>query len=430
MNHSYMSSEYSAHMFNECLYKNEMPRPILGSTPKGFRGTITNVSHTIHGYLFDSDDGVIAYLVSSFVEGVYYFDRNELLLRHEHSAIANKTDKIKSTLASLPDIKKLELPDLQAESLILLSGSQFHPSHYLWNHLSGLHYFLCCCSHANIQRVLVVEGNQQYGKIDNIYPELSSKVSHLDSDFASTPFFSEHRIIEPYYAMGVPLGIRLRIAKQAGVSLEHRQPKDNLSPLTIALGPRIMDRSCTNKLNCYKVLLDVCRLNAVSSVKIILDISTRLDKQRFIPDMGVVNKLFSDIQGLATSSGLKCEIQLLHDMPFEDSLKILESCHFGLYEWGGGLAKFSWILGKPCIITAPSKVNDILSETLIGRRCWGTYVYECARDTPYLVPNEANVESANQRGNAAFLVDYTVSLTELKDAVSRCMHESLCLDIC
>jgi len=276
----------------------------------------------------------------------------------------------------------------------------------------------------------VVSGNQQYGLIESLFPELAGRVSMLDSRFAYAPMFSKHRIIEPYYNMGIPLGIRLRIAKAASLEIGGRFSGSAPRQLIISLGPRFMDRSCINKQECYKTLFEVCRLYGFMSIKIILDISSQLDEQRFSPSMDEVDKLASYLTEHAGLLFDTHEIQILHNLPLAASLRILNETHFGLYEWGGGLTKYSWILGKPCIITAPTSVNSRICESLINKACWGTYVHEAARDTPYLVSNTTNNESAIQREHAAFLIDYNVNLGALRDAVSRCIYESLHLEIC
>jgi hypothetical protein len=419
-------SDFSATSFKDKLLQSGIPDLPLGLKARGFHGTITNISHTFHGYIFSTDKGYVIAIVQACLDAILFCEDKSVVLRHPNCYLHNKTLEVVESFNSVFPDTSLIPPSTAPLQVALLSGSQAHLAHYLWNHLSGLNRIIYSSRLPDNLTVYIVNKSQQYGKIADIFPEIAGDIRHLESDFASTPKYFNEAVIEPSDNDSIPLSLRIRIMKANSIPLIMMGPTYGQAQeaLYVVIGPRFTGRKLINRLSCYETLFKEMKSFGIDKAVIVLDVCSKVDSRSGHGiSFSEVDQLSDQIRSILRTNDLTYEVEIIYDLPLPDTLDLLGRSSFGFYEWGAGLAKMNWLMGKPCIVSAPTSALDHFASSFISRHTWGSYLWEAMMTTPYLVSSDDQQVSDTKKLNQYESDDYSANLESMRVSVRRCIEQ-------
>ena len=164
----------------------------------------------------------------------------------------------------------------------VLSGSQRHLAHYLWNHLSALYRFFeyAAIHSGRIGEIVVYKDSELFGSLPSIFTKLGQlqlQVNTIEPD----KFNPGHEIagslqlgiiLEPYENGLIPAPLANAIVSLSNLSFS-RPLTFGSDSTVIAYGIRIGNRRPTNRHELFKAFLE-SSLEHFDSPVIVIDVSS------------------------------------------------------------------------------------------------------------------------------------------------------------
>lgn len=391
-----VSSWYRESLRPICLIS-DVPPFIIESTFVNFR-------HTYHCYVCRVLDSRQVFIVicQAHIDG-FYSESTGLLFRHPRCYLAGAHDSAQLAIeAGLISAASCDTNQTLNQPIKILSGSQRHFAHYLWNHLTALYRFLeyATLHLGRIGEIIVYKDSELFGSLADIFTKLGNvpfrtiedNIFQSDRDIAGR---LQHEIIlEPYENGLIPSPLANSIVNLA--SLDFPLPfAASPDSTVIAYGIRIGNRRPINRHELFKAFLESSLEHFDSLViVIVIDVSSRMfsSKELSPHDKESLWGAVEELKQIAAEISPLISIYSLIDSPIHHTISILQHSLFGVYEWGANLTWFSWILRKPVVAFCPPKVRIQLIESQQRASCWGSYFWESDVPLP-LLPTSIDIDS-------------------------------------
>lgn len=384
--------------YKECL------KPIIsihGVPPFIVEATLLNLRHTYHCYACRVIGSRKSFLVISqaYIDG-FYSPSTGLLFRHPKCYLAQAHDiKELAMEAAAINSSLFDINQRENKPATVLSGSQSHLAHYLWNHLSALYRFLdyAMLKSHRIEEILISKNSELFGSLTSIFPNLSNLpvkiVESIESSHGGEIRLEHKIILEPYENSFVPTHLSNTIARFSSQAFNCSEIISSSSRV-IAYGIRIGNRRPINRHQIFIMFLQSSLKEFGSSLLIIVDVSSQMFGSKGVVPLSREESLAAvkELREIASAISSDIRIFSLIETPIHQTISTLKHSIFGIYEWGANLAWFSWILRKPVLALCPPSVRTRLIESQQLISCWGSYFWEADVPTP-LLPISMDIDS-------------------------------------
>jgi hypothetical protein len=380
-------------------------------------GSCPNFRHTFHCYACTTDEKENYLLfVQAHIDAIYT-PHLGIVFRHPNCYLANAHDQNLLESDAHEFHRRISEKDWGSKTAIpvLLSGSQSHLAHYLWNHLSALWRLCSHSSNVNGSRISLYAypNSQLFGSLARIlqrFQHLELNVDYnLPSPLAQGSYvLYPYVFIEPYENGFIPEALTSTIREMA---LEtHSQSTIKLKRV-YSYGARVHSRRALNRDSIFKSYVESLASRANGPFTLVIDISSRMNRETSQPDDPESDILASHLAELATAISKDIDIIRLVNSPILETLSKLSNCELGVYEWGANLTWFSWILRKQVVSLMPPTAAIRLRESSLRLETWGSFFWESDSPSP-LVPEshlkESNVLSTDAHRHRFSADDYIV----------------------
>jgi hypothetical protein len=363
-------------------------------------GSFPNFRHTFHCYACTTDDKDRYFLfVQAHIDAIYT-PQLGIVFRHPNCYLANAHDQNTLECDAREFYNSIHERDWDSNTAtpVLLSGSQSHLAHYLWNHLSALWRLCCYSSNVNCNRLslCIYPNSQLFGSLARILQDFKHLDLSIDcklrpplaqGNYALYPYI----FIEPYENGFIPQDLINRIKEMA---LEDYTKHAARSKKTYSYGARIYTRRPLNRDIIFQGYIKSLASWINGPFTLMIDISSRMNREIIQSDDPEGNLLACHLTELATDISKDVEIIPLVDSPILETMSYLSNCELGVYEWGANLTWFSWILKKQVVSLMPPTAATRLRESSLKLETWGSFFWESDTPPP-LVPESHPTESSS-----------------------------------
>jgi hypothetical protein len=364
--------------------------------------TFVNFRNTYHCYVCRILDSRQSFLVicQAYIDG-FYSESTGLLFRHPGCYLAEAHDSAQLAIeAGLISASSRDTKQTLNQPIKVLSGSQSHLAHYLWNHLSALYrFFEYAVTHSGrIDEIVVYKDSELFGSLPSIFTKLGRlqvntiELNKFNPGHEIAGSLQLGIILEPYENGLIPAPLANAIVSLSNLSFS-RPLTFGSDSTVIAYGIRIGNRRPTNRHELFKAFLE-SSLEHFDSLVIVIDVSSRMFNLKELSPQQKDSSwsAVSELKQIAADISPLITIYPLVDSPIYQTISILQHSLFGVYEWGANLTWFSWILRKPVVAFCPPKVRNQLIESQQRASCWGSYFWESDVPLP-LLPISNDIDS-------------------------------------
>lgn len=262
---------------------------------------------------------------------------------------------------------------------------QDHLGHHLWNELSGVEHIVNNVSESKLPKVFICGAahSEMYGPVDKIFPELSGRVTRLDTNmrkFAELCYREGHHVLLAC-SQYVSRSLAQRIVALPEANDELRMSKERYESLRaqgfriVMFGLRVENRTVVNigEFVQYVVALIAQELGKVA---IVIDghnsmsgdtsrsCSSYAERTAVKPPMEVENEVVDQLR--ERFKGEK-SIAVLSTIgaPISESIFWCNRSVFFITPWGAGLAKYRWVCNqRGLVLTSPHFLREAGEETI------------------------------------------------------------------
>lgn len=349
------------------------------------RSTVLNVFYTYHAYhLVPLADGFdIIVLVADIVVVCYIpFEHAFVWSSNAHNFLVAAKSAIEAILVQVPSwttgkVRPPHLLNLPSDTKpCLVSGTQRHLAHYLWNHLGSMWRMSKRPRLAlSYNRVIIAPNSEKYGDITDLFPDLHLTRLNIPYD-TRRPSFVDGTCVEPYSLGPIGLGLRESICRVNLLRQCSVLPPIQNSNICICLAFRKEIRKSTNRSEMINTIAAVAMEHYSK-----YHIQTKLYLYESIlfpgDEPGVSSASFeTEIQEIISMSdyiNAFSSLDVIQNVPISKALESIAQASFYIAEWGASLTILSWILGLPGIWLCPEVIrSQVLSASLS--------VFSCTQD--------------------------------------------------
>ena len=409
--------------------------------------TALNISYTYHAYNLcaenESDEFVILLadiLVLGFIPSTNSFVWN----KHCHRFLTDKNTEIEQNIRSMATADPTShnflyvINENTTKKFSVVSGTQSHLGHYLWNHLGAMWRMFRRLNNANLTLPLIISKNSElFGNITDLFPQAELDIISADYNPHSIQYCN-CACIEPYGLGPVSQGLRNAILKANNMSILNDEHSFADNSLVICVAFRTGVRQCVNKQEVLEELAEqayAIKNKFNLSLKLIIYHSVGLAGGNTSPTKPLDDLISSLKIDLSSCNEVFSEIIHINNMPLHEALRYLNYSSLYIAEWGASLSLFSWILGKPGIWLTPDEIRsqtNARAALTIGSgidqnmNCVGDYYSEIVQPS-LIIPDTENILANNDQSfkwhSAA--IDYKVNCKSLGNALHYFLHRLL-----
>ena len=226
--------------------------------------TFVNFRNTYHCYVCRILDSRQSFLVicQAYIDG-FYSESTGLLFRHPGCYLAEAHDSAQLAIeAGLISASSRDTKQTLNQPIKVLSGSQSHLAHYLWNHLSALYrFFEYAVTHSGrIDEIVVYKDSELFGSLPSIFTKLGRlqvntiELNKFNPGHEIAGSLQLGIILEPYENGLIPAPLANAIVSLSNLSFS-RPLTFGSDSTVIAYGIRIGNRRPTNRHELFSILI-------------------------------------------------------------------------------------------------------------------------------------------------------------------------------